>query len=155
MREADLVRLSLGPLFFIGFWVLGRWRRRTAGHLLMLIGGLHLLGGAWVGRGPLGRLVRDGVVGAADSALGHVAARMEQELVFWFLLWGIVTLLCGQLVAWLEQHGKPPPAWIGWELLILSVVTIVLLPKGGFWFVLLPAFLMIKAAGHRAGDSAG
>jgi hypothetical protein len=36
--------------------------------------------------------------------------------------------------------------------MIMNVVTIALYPKGGFWFVLIPAFLMIKAAGKREGD---
>ena len=90
MLEADLVRLSLGLLFLIGLWVLVRLHKRTAGHLLMLIGFLHILGGAWVGRGPLGRIVREGFFGEADSALGHVASQMDKELVFWFMLWGIV-----------------------------------------------------------------
>src|SRR5262245_38158459 len=85
--EADLVRLSLGLLFLIGLWVLVRLRTRTAGRLLMLIGFLHILGGAWVGRGPLGRIVQGGFFGEADSALGHVASQIDKELVFWFMLW--------------------------------------------------------------------
>ena len=152
MLEADLVRLSLGLLFLIGLWVLVRLRTRTAGHLLMLIWFLHILGGAWVGRGPLGRIIREGFFGEADSALGHVASQMDKELVFWFMLWGIVTFIFGQLVVWMERQGKRPPALIGWELTIMSFVTIALYPKGGFWFVLIPAFLMIKAAGKREGD---
>ena len=149
MREADLVRLSLGPLFFIGLWMIVRRRTSPAGRLLMLIGALHILGGAWVGRGALGRIVRDGFFGEADSALGHVAAQMEQELVFWFLLWGIVTFLFGQLVAGLERHGQRPAAVLGWELMLMNIVAIGLYPKGGFWLVLIPAFLLIKAAGRR------
>jgi uncharacterized protein DUF6463 len=154
MLEADLVRLSLGLLFLIGFWVLGCLRQRTAGRLLMLIGLLHLLGGAWVGRGPLGRMVREGVFGEADSALGHLASQIDKELVFWFMLWGIVTFLFGQLVAWMERQGQRPPALLGWELMIMNVVTIALYPKGGFWCVLIPALLMIKAAGTQEGDIA-
>jgi Family of unknown function (DUF6463) len=91
MLEVDLVRLGLGLLFLIGLWVLVHLRKRTAGRLLMLIGFLHILGGAWVGRGPLGRIVREGFFGEADSALGHVASQMDKELVFWFMLWGVVT----------------------------------------------------------------
>ena len=154
MLEADLVRLSLGLLFLIGLGVLVRLRMRTAGRLLMLIGFLHLLGGAWVGRRPLGRIVREGFFGEADSALGHIASQMEKELVVWFMLWGIMTLIFGQLVAWMERQGQHPPALIGWELMIMNVVTIALYPKGGFWCVLIPAFLMIRAAGQQEGDIA-
>jgi hypothetical protein len=76
--------------------------------------------------------------------LGHVASQMEKELVFWFMLWGIVTFIFGQLVAWMESHGQRPPALIGWELMIMNFVTIALYP----------AFLMIKAAGKQEGDIA-
>ena len=116
----------------------------------MLIGFLHLLGGAWVGRGPLDGLFREGFFGEADSALGHVASQMEK--VLWFMLWGIMTLLFGQLVAWMERQGKHPPTLIGWELILMNVIVIALYPKGGFWCVLIPAFLMIKAGGQREGD---
>jgi Family of unknown function (DUF6463) len=68
------------------------------------------------------------------------------------MLWGIVTFIFGQLVAWMERQGKHPPALIGWELMTMNFMTITLYPKGGFWFVLIPAFLMIKAAGRREGD---
>src|SRR5215208_6425348 len=52
MTEADLVRLLvLGPLFALGLGLVLSRRVRAAGRLLMLVGGLHILGGAWVGRG--------------------------------------------------------------------------------------------------------
>ena len=156
MSEVDFVRLSLGALFLIGLGIIVRLRTRKAGRLLMLIGFLHVLGGAWVGRGPLSRIVREGFFGEADSALGHVASQMEKELVFWFMLWGIFTFIFGQLVSWMERQGKRPAAWIGWELMIIHLGAIALYPKSGFWFVLIPAFLMIKAADkpvdlHRKG----
>ena len=112
----------------------------------MLIGVLHIFGGAWVGREPLARIFREGFFGEADSALGHVASQMDKELVFWFLLWGMFTFILGQLISCVEAQGKRPAALIGWELAAVSLLAIALYPKGGFWFVLIPAFLIIKAS---------
>ena len=68
MLEADLVRLSLVPLFLIGLLIIVRLGEKKAGRLLMLTGVLHVLGGAWVARRPL-----------ADSALGRVHFRTDME----------------------------------------------------------------------------
>jgi Family of unknown function (DUF6463) len=147
MREADVVRLILGALFLMGFLLIVRLHRRKIGRLLMLIGCLHVLGGTWVGREPLARIFREGLLGEADSALGNMTSEMDKELVFWFLLWGVLMFIFGQVVSWMERQGKRPAAYIGWELVAMSLLAIALYPKGGFWFVLIPAFLMIRASG--------
>jgi hypothetical protein len=146
MREADVVRLLLGPLFLIGLLLIVRLHKRKAGRLLMLIGFLHVLGGTWVGREPLARIFREGFLGEADSALGNVASEMDKELVFWFLLWGVFMFIFGQVISCMERQGKRPAAFIGWELVTIGLVAIALYPKGGFWFVLIPAFLIIRAS---------
>ena len=148
MPEADVVRLILGALFLLGFFLIVRRHRHQVGRLLMLIGFLHVLGGTWVGREPLARMVRDGLLGEADSALGHRASEVEKELVFWFLLWGLLMFMFGQVISGMERQGKRPAACIGWELAAMSLLAMALYPKGGFWFVLIPAFLIIKAAGR-------
>jgi Family of unknown function (DUF6463) len=146
MLEADLVRLILGALFLICLLVVFHFYKRRAGRLLMVIGVLHVLGGIWVGREPLSRMFREGFFGQADSALGTVPAHAEKELVFWFMLWGVFTFLLGQLISWLEKEGKRAPAYIGWELVGISLIAASLAPKDGFWLMLLPAFMLIKDA---------
>ncbi|MCA1632282.1 MAG: DUF6463 family protein [Acidobacteria bacterium] len=146
MLEADLVRLALGPLFLACLLTILYLRRRKAARLLMAIGVLHVLGGAWVGREPLARIFREGFFGEADSSLGRVPAEMDKELIFWSLLWGVFTFLLGQLVSWMEKQGQRPPAYFGWELAAISLLAALLTPKDGFWLVLLPAFLIIRGA---------
>jgi hypothetical protein len=77
---------------------------------------------------------------------------MEQELVFWFALWGIWTIFLGQLAMMLERRGIALPQWFGWQLLVVNLTAAVLMPKGGFWWVLLPAALIIR--GQPAVESA-
>jgi hypothetical protein len=152
MIEADLVRLALGPLFLLCLVVVVRLRERQAARLLMVIGVLHVLGGAWVGREPLLRIVREGFLGAADSALGNVPAAADKELLFWFVLWGVYTFVLGQLLSWMEQHGQRPPAYLGWELVVINLIAAALYPKGGFWLVLIPSFLIIRESRRLAGQ---
>ncbi|HWM89246.1 MAG TPA: DUF6463 family protein [Thermoanaerobaculia bacterium] len=144
MLEADLTRLTLGPLFLICLLVVFYLRERKAARLFMVIGVLHVLGGLWVGREPLLRIFREGFLGEADSGLGNVPPDADKELLFWFVLWGVFTFVLGQLLSWMERHGQPPPAWLGWELVVINLFAAALMPKGGFWLVLIPSFLIIR-----------
>jgi hypothetical protein len=146
MLEADVVRLVLGPLFLVCLAVVFYLRKRKAARLLMAIGCLHVLGGLWLGREYLARMGREGFIGEADSALGRITSRTERELVFWFLLWGVFAFLLGQLLSWAETHGKRPPAYFGWELVIVSLAAAALAPKDGFWLVLIPAFMLTRSS---------
>ena len=146
MLEADIVRLALGPLFLICLLVILYLRKRKAARLLMVIGVLHFLGGVVVGRGHLARVFKEGFFGEAESNLGATPAAAEKELVFWFLLWGVFNFMLGRIVSYMERRGLRPPASFGWELAAVSLLSAALLPKGGFWLMMLPAFLLIKEA---------
>lgn len=152
MLEADLVRLILGLLFLVCLVIVFYLRKRKAARLIMAIGVLHVLGGAWVGRAPLARIFRDGFFGEADSSLGRIASHADKELIFWSLLWGIFTFLLGQFVSWAEREGKRLPAYFGWELAAISLVAALLILKGGFWLLLLPAFMLIRGAGKTSNE---
>lgn len=143
MLEADIVRAAIFPIMLAGAILIWRRKRQVPGRLLVLIGSLHLIGG-WVGRDPLRRIAAHGFLDQADSAVGRVPAVADQELVFWFLLWGIMTILLGQLVIVLERHGVRVPRWVGVELIVLNLICCALMPKGGFWWVLLPAWLIAR-----------
>jgi hypothetical protein len=146
MHEVYVVRLVLLPLFLVCAVVVFYVRKRKAARLLMVIGALHILGGIWVGRSTLAQIFGDGFIGQADSLLGHRPERTEKELVFWFLFWGVLLFMLGQLISWIEREGKRPPAYIGWELVASSLLAALLMPAVGFWLVLLPAFMLIREA---------
>jgi len=151
MLEALVVRLILGPLFLISLLVILYLRKRKAARLLMVIGALHVLGGLVAGREHVARIFREGFFGEADSALGSLPTETGKELLFWFLLWGVFVFLLGQLVSYMERRGLRPPAHFGWELVAVSLLCAALMPAGGFWLVLLPAFLLVKESGSKEG----
>jgi len=151
MVPADLLRLVLIPPFLIGLWIILRRRERKVGRTLILIGSIHILGGILVGWQPLARIVREGFFGEADSTIGHLPEDLRQETIFWFLLWGVMAILLGQVVARMEGMGERLPARLGWELAVLSVVAIALAPKDGFWWVLLPAYWIVSEDRRQEG----
>jgi hypothetical protein len=143
MAQVDFLRFSLIPMMLTGTLVIWWMGRHVAGRLLVLIGTLHL-SGAWMLRGPLARMAANGIVGQADSAVGRVPAMSDQELTFWFLLWGLFVILLGQCVITMEKRGALPPRWWGVELLVVSLISGVLIPKTGFWWITLPALAIIR-----------
>lgn len=142
--EADLVRGVLGALSLISLAVILHLGRNKAGRLLITIGVLHIAGGLVVGREPVMRIIRDGVLGEADSAFGNAPQHIDKELAFWFFIWGVLTILIGQVANWAETKGTRLPASIGWQLLAINLAAALLIPKGGFWFMLLPSYLIAR-----------
>jgi hypothetical protein len=164
MLEADLVRAALGLLFLLCLAAVFYFRERRAARLVMAIGALHVLGAAWVGRAPLAHIFGEGFFGEADSSLGRIPSRIERELIFWSLLWGVFTFLLGRLISEMERQGGRPPASFGWGLAAVSLTAALLAPKDGFWLLLLPAFMLVRGArkgtqqsapGALAGDKDG
>ncbi len=117
---------------------------RLAGRLLIGIGVLHLLFGLWFGRGPLLRIARDGFFAAVDS-------HPDRGLVFWFLFASPMLWIIGQLVVWAAARGLPPPAWLGGQVLAVSVMGAALMPASGFWLVLVTAVLLLAASRRPPG----
>ena len=150
LLEADLVRAALGPLFLVSLIVIFYLGKNKAGRLLMTIGVLHVLGGSVVGREPVARIFREGFFGEGDSGLGNVPEHMDKELAFWFMVWGAYIFVLGQVASWAETEGKRIPAHIGWQLVAINLAAAALYPKGGFWFVLIPAFMIIRHARRTA-----
>jgi len=63
----------------------------------------------------------------------------------------VFTFLLGQVISWLNKEAKCVPAYIGWELAVISMVAALLAPRNGFWLMLVPAFMLIKDAKANVG----
>jgi hypothetical protein len=65
--------------------------------------------------------------------------------VAWFLLSGGFMLVSGLAIDALERSGDAESlSPIGWSLLIVTLITIVLMPVSGAWLLLPPAIAMIR-----------
>jgi hypothetical protein len=110
-----------------------------AGSLLIAVAVLHAGFGAWFGRLSLRGMLSDGVLNSVD-------AHGERGLVFWFLLMSPLLLMLGQLCLFLAERGIAPPRWLGLEVLALTVCCALLMPVSGFWLLLPPAALLLRAS---------
>lgn len=113
-----------------------------AGSLLIGVAVLHAAFGAWFGRGPLAGMLSDGIFNSVDS-------HSERGLVFWFLMVSPLLLLLGQLCMFLAERGITPPRWLGFEVLLLTVGCALLMPVSGFWLLIPPAALLLRASVER------
>lgn len=112
---------------------------KLAGHLLVVTGVAHLLYGLWLFRGPLAGI-------AAGGFFAALRGNVDRKLAFWFLFASPMMWIVGQLVLWTDAKGLRPPVWLGLQMLSLSLAGLALMPKSGFWLVLVPAVLLVLAS---------
>jgi hypothetical protein len=117
------------------------------GYLLIGIGTLHTLVGVLSCHRDIFAIARAGFVNAVEPEQHRIA-------VFWFLMSGFSLLILGHMCMWLERKlRRPVPAFVGWELLLLSAAGAVLLPISGFWLVLAVAVYVIVSGRHKSDSS--
>ncbi len=119
---------------------------KIAGWVLIAIGFLHLLLFLWFGRRVLGAVASEGFWNTIDPI-------RDRQMIFWALMTGVFGLLFGQLAFWVETHGRRLPAFIGWELIAVTLVVGVLMPASGGWLFLIPALLVLLGARKASGSS--
>ncbi len=121
--------------------------KRWVGRWIIGVGIIHVAFGVVVFRERLLAILRDGVWNAVDGYSGR-------PLAFWFVFAGLLTIVFGSLVDWVESRGLSTPRFVGWTFLVLVVLGIVTMPIGGGW-LLLPAGLAVVLRSHRHGSSKG
>lgn len=111
--------------------------KKWIGKVIILIGVVHLIFGFITYRSAWAEMLAEGLFNTVDGQLGH-------EVAFWFIAFGLLTLIFGRLIDWYERIGQPLPAFLGWELLVISIAGIVMMPVSGWWFLLFPAIGAIR-----------
>ena len=103
----------------------------------MATGGLHLLVAVAGGWDAWRNIIQDGF---ADS----IGKDAERAYAFWFLMGGILLLFWGStLQYYIRKEQKPVPLFLGYSLLLVSVVGYILLPLSSFWLLIPQALIMI------------
>lgn len=105
----------------------------------MAIGVIHLLFGVVFGRQRLAAIARDGFWNAVDP-------HPDRQLAVWFIAFAFPAILAGALIARMGARGERPPRWLGFSVLVFTLVLGVLMPISGGWLLLVPSILLILAA---------
>jgi hypothetical protein len=104
----------------------------------------------WRGSPPLRSLSVAGPshppVDGRRRVLEHRRPIRERQVLFWALLTGVLALLLGQLALWVSRRGRALPAFLGWQVLALTLVCGVLMPVSGGWLLAVPGVLIILDA---------
>jgi hypothetical protein len=112
---------------------------KLSGRLLVATGALHTIVGVLLYAPYLLEMWQAGLWNSVEPHLGRMA-------VFWFLFFGFLLMMAGQVIA---RYTRPIPRGFGWGLLALSVVGAIMMPVSGFWLVIPQALYLLWKPGVR------
>lgn len=113
------------------------------------------MGKRWIGRWVVAVAVLHAVIGLmafapvlqammGDGLWNSVGVDVTRALAMWFLLGGGFMLVCGLAIDACERSAQAPSLRsTGWGLLVVTLVTIALVPTSGAWLLLPPAIAMV------------
>lgn len=105
------------------------------GWIVIIIGSLHSLLG----------IVKfsESFLSMLSEGIFNTGAGPERGWAIWFTFCGIVFILLGLGLGFIEKKGMHIPKNIGWGLAGSAIMGGVILPVSGFWALLLPALLIL------------
>ena len=123
--------------------------RRWVGRYLIAVGLLHSGAGLVLYWHPLTAMIQAGGWNSVDP-------HFDRNTAFWFLIAGVLFMLVGGLVDWLESRHLSPPRFLGFGLAALAAVALFFMPLSGFW-LFLPAAVVLhrRAAAGRPTPGSG
>ncbi|HID28631.1 MAG TPA: hypothetical protein EYP19_01355 [Desulfobacterales bacterium] len=101
------------------------------GKSVLVIGILHSVFGFIVFRGVLAELGKELLFNTVDD-------QPDREVAFWFLFTGFALLILGGLIHWVEQRQLALPSFLKWSFLAITLLGCFIMPKSGFWLLLIP-----------------
>ena len=102
------------------------------GKFIVLIGLMHTVVGVFGYYGTLAELIDERLF---NTVYGH----WERELTFWFIAFGLLTILFGIFVDSYERTFPRFPRRLGWSLFAFAVLVAAALPVSGAWLFFIPA----------------
>ena len=84
-----------------------------------------------------------------DGLWNAIGADAMRAAAVWALVVGILLILWGEtLQHYQNATGKPAPTFIGWSVLVFSIIGILAMPLSGFW-LFIPQAIIILAANRK------
>lgn len=101
---------------------------RWVGRWIILVGVIHCVYGTVVFFDPLSGIVRDGIWNAVNGNAGR-------PLAFWFVLFGLMSILFGAAVDQIEKDQKEFPPFLRYGFPSLTLLAIIAMPISGGWLM--------------------
>ncbi|MDJ0749338.1 MAG: DUF6463 family protein [Woeseiaceae bacterium] len=102
---------------------------RWVGRWIMLVGVIHCVFGAVVFFDPLAGIIRDGIWNAVNGYVGR-------PLAFWFMLFGLMSILFGASVDQIEKDQQEFSSFLRYGFPILTLLAVVAMPVSGGWLLI-------------------
>lgn len=114
---------------------------KISGYLLIITSILHFIGGFVFFPEPLAEIAQAGWWNAVSPDPFNL--NYEREAAFWFMMISPLLFLIGMLCCWIQEQQIKIPAFVGWSLLVVTIIGIAIMPVSGFWLLLLPSGIIL------------
>jgi uncharacterized membrane protein len=112
---------------------------KYSGQYLFLTGILHTIVAIIFGYNAFVETAQQGVINV-------IGGNIHLEYSFWFLFCGIVIILFGKLLhVYIKQTQQPAPKFLGYSLLVISIIGCILIPLSGFWLFIPQALIILTS----------
>lgn len=112
---------------------------KYSGIFLIVTGVLHTLIAIVRGRDVFWDMIQDGL-------FNSVSNDCSRQFPFWFLVCGIIIIFMGQILNYyIKREQKPAPLFLGYNLLIFSIIGCIIIPISGIWLFIPQALIIIFA----------
>lgn len=100
---------------------------KYSGTFLTATGIIHTIYALFIGKDAFSEMLRNGLVNS-------IGENYSQGFAFWFLTCGIILILLGQtLQYYIRKEQKPAPVFLGYSILLLTIIGCIIEPVSGFW----------------------
>ncbi|WP_075342393.1 DUF6463 family protein [Tenacibaculum agarivorans] len=115
--------------------------KNRVGFIVLIIGVLHVLLGAIKFFRVFKEMFFEGLFNSGTGA--------DRGWAIWFFTTGVVFIILGLAFKFIEKQKLKIPKTIGWIIFYLAIFGGVIIPKSGFWILLLPSILIIFSHENR------
>lgn len=110
---------------------------KYSGTFLTVTGIIHTIYALFIGKNAFSEMLGNGLINS-------VGENFSLGFAFWFLICGIILILWGEtLQYYIRKEQKPAPTFLGYALLLFTIIGCIIEPVSGFWLFLPQAIIII------------
>lgn len=116
---------------------------KYSGTFLTITGILHTIVALMLSKDIFAEMIRDGLI---NSTKGNYI----RGYAFWFLIVGVILILWGiTMQYYINKEQKPAPKFLGYAILLVTIIGCTIAPFSGFWLFLPQALIIIVSNNNR------
>ena len=110
---------------------------KYSGTFLVITGIIHTVYALLLGKEDFTDMIKDGLINSTDDSYSRAFS-------LWFLVCGIILILWGlTLQYYIRKEQKPAPLFLGYFILLFTIIGCIVEPISGFWLFLPQALIII------------